>query len=145
MTEPAASDVREPEIIMQVVVNERGERPNGLRILADGAVQQPTPDTPPIAGGERLDREGKIAWHTLKIIDSAALDRVRDAVRAADFAALPPQMLINYCKEDPGTAIWHVHIDGAHWRVLVWDPRPRRSPALDRLMAALVQIVGLMP
>lgn len=136
------------QIIIQVVTHQRGEAPNGLRVLADGAVQQPPPNAPENAAPAptaRLDHDRPLVWQTLKTLDADALNAVIMAVRAANFAALPTQMLINYCKEDPGTAIWQAAIDGETYRVVVWDPRPRRSAALDTLMAALAQICGLMP
>jgi hypothetical protein len=51
-------------------------------------------------------------------------------------------MLINYCKEDPGTAIWTVNVDGQTARVVVFDPRPRRNEALDMLSKQINDIIG---
>ncbi len=56
------------------------------------------------------------------------------------FFELQPVLLINYCKEDPGKAIWTVTPDGQTARVVVFDPRPRRSTAIDLLNQAIDRI-----
>lgn len=133
------------EIVLQYVVNQRTERPAGLRILSDGLVQRPSPDNPLPGPTERLDRDRDIAWLDDRRLTAEQLDAVYSAVRAAKFPDLLPRMLINYCKEDPGAAIWDVEIDGQHWRVVVYDPRPRRSAELDALLDSLRALVGPLP
>jgi hypothetical protein len=130
------------DIALQYVVNQRDARPTGLRIYEDGLVQRPAPDNPLPGPTERLDRDRPITWQDDRHLSAEQLQSLYAAIRKANFADLVSPMLINYCKDDPGAAIWDVMLDGQHCRVLVYDPRPRRSQALDDLLAALTELVG---
>jgi hypothetical protein len=57
---------------------------------------------------------------------------------------LPAKLLINYCKEDPGTGLWLVNLDGQTARVVVYDPRPKRDAGLDALLKAADSLLGSM-
>ncbi len=129
-------------VILQKVFNQRVERPSGLRIWSDGLVQRPTADNPLPAATERLDKERDLQWQDDRQLTTSQVDAIRQAIRQTNFFDLPAVLLINYCKEDPGTAIWTVNLDGTTACVVVFDPRPRRNAELDRLSAALDEILG---
>ncbi len=128
--------------LIQYTIHQRGERVNGLRVLIDGTVQSTAPTNPLPTPTERLDHDHDLQWQILRTLTATELEALQDEIRRIGFFDLPATMLINYCKEDPGTAIWIVNLDGQMWRVLVWDPRPKRSPALDTLMEKLKAIIG---
>ena len=60
-------------------------------------------------------------------------------IQESGFFELEARLLINYCKEDPGVGIWEIELNGQRHRVVVFDPRPRRSPVIDSLLKALDQ------
>lgn len=128
-------------VVLQKVVNQRTAPPSGLRIWSDGLVQRSAADNPLPTATERLDKDRDLKWQDDGHLASSQVEVVREAIRQVGFFDLPPVMLINYCKEDPGTAIWAVNVDGQTARVVVFDPRPRRSAELDRLSAALDEIL----
>ncbi len=124
-------------VVIQYVINQRNERPTGLRIWSDGLVQRCAADAPLPGATERLDRDRDLPWQDTGQLATTELEKVRNAVLQSGFFDLPSMLLINYCKEDPGTAIWTVTIEGRTARVVVFDPRPRRDPAIDHLIAVL--------
>lgn len=130
-------------ILVQYIVNERNAAPRGFRIAEDGAVYRPAPENAPPERTARLDRErADMQWQEVRRLDAAALDAVRTALRASDFFALPSQLLINYCKDDPPAGIWRVTLDGQSAQVIVFDPRPKRNVQLDALLATLEAVLA---
>src|SRR5690349_13052595 len=76
----------ESGMLLQYVV--RGPTTWGLRILADGQVEELSNEEP-----ERAERGGgasaPLAWRALTRLAPDGLDRLRAVLRRADFAALP--------------------------------------------------------
>jgi hypothetical protein len=127
----------ERSVLLQRITNQRGERPDGLRIWSDGMVQRVSEDNPPPDATERLDVDRELKWQDERHLDPEQVDAIRAAIQDSGFFDLPPRLLINYCKDDPGAAIWTVNLNGRTAHVVLYDPRPRRSPVLDRLSANL--------
>ncbi|HVO42774.1 MAG TPA: hypothetical protein VMT34_09130 [Aggregatilineales bacterium] len=132
----------EPTVLLQFVTYQRDLRPSGRRIWSDGRVQRAAEDNPLPGSGERLDLDREIAWADEQTLSAEQIAALRDAILAVRFFDLPVRMLINYCKEDPGTTIWTAMVDGRSGRVVVFDPRPRRSPELDTLLARLTEVLA---
>lgn len=124
-------------ILLQYVINQRGERPTGQRVLQDGTFQVVSADNPFPSAIEPLDRDRPLTWDTRDHLSDEQLAAIKAAILATDLFDLPPKLLINYCKEDPGTGIWSADVDGRTTRVVVYDPRPKRSTAVDSLLATL--------
>ncbi|MCC7449977.1 MAG: hypothetical protein IT324_21345 [Anaerolineae bacterium] len=129
-------------VLVQCVITQRTERPAGFRIWTDGLVQRPAPDNSLPNATERLDLDRSLAWQDERRLSAAQINTIRETIHQIQFFDLPPRLLINYCKEDPGTAIWTVNVDGQTGRVVVFDPRPRRSEALDMLSKHISDIIG---
>src|SRR5262245_540003 len=117
----------ERTVLLQYVINQRNEAPRGLRIWSDGAVQRTADDNPPPTATEMLEKDRALNWVDSQALTGEQVETIRQAIRNSGIFDLPPRLLINYCKEDPGTAIWSVNVDGQTARVVVYDPRPRRS------------------
>ncbi len=130
----------DPKPLLQCVVNQRDQAPTGWRILHDGVLQHAA-ENPPPAPDDPLANDRALHWRMVRQLDSAAIAAVKEAVVACGFFDLQPKLLINYCKEDPGTAIWTADIDGREARVVVFDPRPRRSVEIDKLSAVLAPLL----
>ena len=126
-------------VLIQQVTNQRTHPPTGFRIWSDGLVQRAA-DNPPPTETERLDVDRELKWRDETQLNDTQLQAIREAIQQVSFFDLPPRLLINYCKEDPGAAIWTVNLDGQSARVVVFDPRPKRRVELDRLSAALAEI-----
>jgi hypothetical protein len=126
--------------LLQCVVNQRDQAPTGWRILPDGVVQHAV-DNPPPGPDDSLASDRALNWQTRRQLDAAEIASVKTAVLESGFFDLLPKLLINYCKEDPGTAIWTAHIDGREARVVLFDPRPRRSAELDKLSGLLAPLL----
>lgn len=129
-------------VLIQCVIAQRTECPTGFRIWTDGVVQHPTAHNPLPNPTERLDLDRPLDWEDECQLNMDQVNAIRDAIRQVKFFDLPPRLLINYCKEDPGTAIWTVNVDGQTGRVVVFDPRPRRSAELDTLSKHITDIIG---
>ncbi len=131
-----------PEVLIQYVLQQRGERPVGFRIWPDGRTEQcaATNSTPDPSA--RLDREPELTWQPGGSLDRAQLEALRAAIREAKLSALPSKLLINYCKDDPGSAIWTFNLDGEAGQITVYDPHPKRYPQLDMLLAQLQAMVA---
>jgi len=129
-------------ILVQYTVTQREERPSGFRIWSDGRVQRAAESNPLPTPTERLDVERQIEWADVRTLDAAQLEKARLALRTANFAEMPPKLLINYCKEDPGAGLWIVNVDGQSGRVVVYDPRPKRNAALDTLLSEISSYVN---
>ena len=125
----------ERNIVLQRVIHQRAVPPAGLRFWSDGLVQRSADDNPLPGPDDRLDKDRDLSWTDAQQLTDEQVLSLKEAIRQANFFDLPPVMLINYCKEDPGTAIWTVNLDGHNGRVVVFDPRPRRSAELDSLDA----------
>ena len=134
-----------PTLLIQQVVNQREERPKGWRIWTDGLLQRTSDDNPLPGPTDRLDVDRELAWVDVRQLDESQLAAVRTAVEQAKFFDLPPRLTINYCKEDPGAAIWTVNLDGNSARVVVYDPRPKRNAALDALNDLLRDLLKDVP
>ena len=133
----------ERTILLQYVINQRSEPPRGLRIWSDGAVQRPADDNPLPTATELLEKDRALNWIDTQVLVGEQIETIREAIRSSGIFDLPPRLLINYCKEDPGTAIWSVHLDGQSARVVVYDPRPRRSAEIDQLFQAINAVLTL--
>lgn len=122
-------------VLVQVVTVQRAERPTGLRIWSDGIVQRGVGEQP--GPTELLEKDRALEWIDTQTLNAEKIGAVREVIAQSGIFNLEPRLLINYCKEDPDTAIWTVNLDGRTARVVVYDPRPRRSAELDRLMQAI--------
>lgn len=125
----------ERTVLVQLVTIQRAERPTGLRVWSDGVVQRGIGEQP--GPTELLEKDRPLDWTDTQILNAEKMDAIRNAIGQSGFFNLEPRLLINYCKEDPGVAIWTVNLDGQTARVVVYDPKPRRSPELDRLLQAI--------
>jgi hypothetical protein len=124
----------ERTILLQQVIYQRTEPPKGFRIWSDGTVQRCAEDNALPGATERLDQDRAITWHDDGLLASEQLDEIRNTIRQCGFLKLPPALTINYCKDDPGAAIWTTTVDEQTIRVVLWDPKPRRSPEIDQLI-----------
>ena len=120
-------------ILLQQVIYQRNNPPAGFRIWSDGTFERPAADNPLPDPTERLDRDRDLCWESAFHLSAGQLEALRETIRASGFLTLPSALLINYCKEDPPVAIWVASLDGQTVRVVLWDPRPRRSAEIDRL------------
>ncbi len=132
----------EAEILIQFVTVQRTERPVGQRILQDGRLQRTADDNALPNATEALEKDRDLRWIDIRVLTALQIQAVKDAVVGCGFFDLPARLLINYCKEDPGTQIWTANIDGRKARVVIYDPKPHRSPEVDRLQAALAPILA---
>ncbi|MHB8625492.1 MAG: hypothetical protein ACYDBJ_00845 [Aggregatilineales bacterium] len=132
----------EPDILIQYVTVERTQHPTGRRVLADGTLQRTTADNPLPGPDDLLDRDRTLTWTTERRLPPDKIQAIKKAINEAGVFDLPPRLLINYCKEDPGVTIWTVSVDGHQTRIVLFDPKPKRSPELDRLLLALNLIWG---
>ena len=132
----------EPDILIQYVTIERSQHPTGRRVLSDGTLQRITNDNPVPGPDERLDHDRALNWTAERRLAPDAIQAIKKAINESGIFELPPRLLINYCKEDPGVAIWTVTVEGHHVRVVLYDPKPKRSAELDRLLLALNLIWG---
>ncbi len=132
----------ERAVLLQYVTNQRTERPGGRRIWSDGLVQRCAEDNPLPGPTERLDLDRDLRWQDERRLTPDQVGAIRSAIHDIGFFDLPPRLLINYCKEDPGATIWTVNLDGRTGRVVAYDPRPKRSPELDRLTAILNDVLA---
>lgn len=132
----------ERTVLIQYVTHQRTVPPVGTRVWTDGLVEKVAPDNPLPSPTDLLERDRDLRWQEDRQLSSDQVEAIKVAILHSKFFDLEPRLLINYCKEDPGTMIWKVTLDGQTWRVVVYDPRPRRSPALDSLNAALAEILG---
>ena len=131
-----------PDLLIQYVVIERTQHPTGRRILADGTLQRTAADNPLPDPDELLERDRALEWQTERRLSAENIQAVEQAINESGLWELPPRLLINYCKEDPGVAIWTAKVDDRQTRVVVYDPKPKRSPEIDRLLLALNLIWG---
>lgn len=134
----------ERAIFIQYAIHQRNEHPTGIRIWSDGLVQRCSAANPLPLPTDNLERDRDLIWEDdqqKKALTADQLNTLADAVRQSSFFALPPRLLINYCKEDPGTMIWTITLDGQTGRVVVFDPRPKRSPELDILLKILTNLL----
>ncbi|MEP7289045.1 MAG: hypothetical protein ABI947_25095 [Chloroflexota bacterium] len=129
-------------VLIQHVIYQRTERPVGLRIWADGLVQHAAEDNSLPAPADHLDVDRELAWRDESRLSSDKIKAIREAIRNSGIFDLEPRLLINYCKEDPGTAIWIATLDGNTAQVVVFDPRPRRCAQLDSLEALINQVLA---
>jgi hypothetical protein len=132
----------ERTLLLQTVTTQRAERPSGLRIWSDGLVQRSAEDNPFPGPTERLDLDRELNWRDEHRLTPDQVGVIRDAIGEIGFFELPPRLLINYCKDDPGTTIWTVTVGRRTGHVVVYDPRPKRSLALDRLSALVNRVLA---
>ena len=132
----------ERTVLIQHVTNQRNKQPTGLRVWSDGLVQRADADNRLPTATERLDLDRDLNWQDERRLQPEQLEKLRAVIEESGFFGLPPHLLINYCTEDPGTAIWIINLDGRVGRVVVFDPRPRRSPELDRLAERINDILA---
>jgi hypothetical protein len=129
-------------VLIQSVTIQRTEVPKGFRVWSDGAVEHTAPDNALPGPTERLDRDRDLIWQSAGQLTADQVEQLSTAIVESGIFDLPPSLLINYCKDDPGVAIWTVNIDGRVARILVYDPRPRRSAELDKLSAFIAAITA---
>ena len=125
----------ERTVLVQVVTIQRAERPTGLRLLSDGAVQRGSGTLPNAT--EPLEKDRTLDWTDSGLLNDDELNVVRAAIRQGGFFDLEPRLLINYCKDDPGVAIWTVNLDdrqSGSWSTIQATPQPdlRRAFAGDQ-------------
>jgi len=125
------------QVVLQYIINQRGEVPTGQRVLDDGTVQRVSASNPMPGETERLDLDRELAWEPVGHLSAEQVNAISSAVADGGFFDLEPKLLINYCKEDPGTGIWTANVGGRSYRVVVFDPRPRRSAVIDSLLELL--------
>ncbi len=130
-----------PDILIQFVTVQRQQRPTGRRVLLDGLLQRTSDDNALPGPDDLLEKDRALNWQDERRLTAEQIQAIKDAVLNSGFFNLLPRLLINYCKEDPGAAIWTVNIDGQQARVVLYDPKPRRSPELDQLMQHLAPIL----
>ena len=123
-------------VLIQYVLQQRAEPPIGFRIWSDGRAQH-CANTSLLDISERLDIDRELIWRDDPQLDAAHLQTIRDAIRSSGIFDLEPRLLINYCKDDPGAAIWSVKLNGRTAHIVVYDPKPRRSAELDSLLNAI--------
>ena len=121
-------------VVIQYVIIQRTDVPTGLRILSDGRLERVAADNPLPGPTDRLELDRPIAWEADRQLPQSVMVALKAAVIESGFFNLEPRILINYCKEDPGVAIWNANVDGQSARVVLYDPRPRRSAEIDRLL-----------
>ncbi len=129
------------DVLIQYVIVQRKERPMGKRVLQNGTIQRTSPDNALPDPDELLERDRVLNWQDAGHLAPDQLQAIKAAIVESGFFDLPARLLINYCKEDPGTAIWTANIDGRIGRVVLYDPRPRRSAELDKLLGLLTPIL----
>lgn len=129
-------------ILIQAVTIQRKNAPLGKRILQSGLIQYTTPDNPRPNDTESLEKDRTLNWTDGELLAAEALAQVKTAIQSSKIFDLPGRILINYCKEDPGTQIWYVEIDEQRTRVVLFDPKPKRSSELDQLIAHLTPFWG---
>jgi hypothetical protein len=132
------------EILVQYVVNQRGELPKGWRVLSNGQAQKISANNPLPSPTERLDVPREVLWQDWGLLLEPALAALQAALRTSGILALPAKLLINYCKEDPGAGLWLVNLDGQSARIVVYDPRPKRDAGLDALLKVADSLFGSM-
>ena len=128
-------------VLIQYVTQQRTELPKGQRIWTDGLLQKVGRDNTLPGPTDPLERDRDLKWQDERQLTAEQVEAIKTAIGNSKFFELEPRLLINYCKEDPGTMIWAVNLDGQTWRVVVYDPRPRRSPDLDNLSKTLTEIL----
>ena len=130
-------------ILIQCVTIQRDQIPGGWRVLIDGRYERTSADNALPTPTEPLDRDRILSWQPAGMLSVDQVQAIQSAILESGFFNLQPKLLINYCKEDPGVAIWHVAIGEQQARVVVYDPRPKRALELDNLRAALSAFVAL--
>jgi hypothetical protein len=131
-----------PSILIQYVIVQRDQVPTGWRVLIDGRYECTAADNALPTPTEPLDRDRVLTWQTEGSISADQVHIVEAAIRDSGFLDLQPKLLINYCKDDPGVAIWVATVDGQQKRVVVYDPKPKRAAEIDKLRAVLAELIG---
>lgn len=129
-------------MLLQYVIIQRDQAPEGRRVWTDGHYERTSPGNALPTAVELLDKDRLLDWQPQGNLSPEQLERLQMAIRASGFFQLQPKLLINYCKEDPGVAIWTVALDGQEARVVLYDPRPRRSAQIDSLLGVLADLIG---
>src|SRR5258708_29308615 len=99
-------------ILVQWVNRQRTEPPTGLRIWWDGVVERCSSANPLPSATERLDKDTEFLWQIEKTLSADQVESIQTAIRHSGIFEMYPVLLINYCKEDPGSAIWIANLDG---------------------------------
>jgi len=130
------------ELLLQYVTIERTIPPQGRRILQDGTLQTTAPDNSLPGVSDFLEKDRPLQWIDVRKLSAEEVETIKESIRKSGIFDLPSRILINYCKEDPGTQIWTIDLDGQIHRVVLYDPKPRRAAEIDTLLAALAPIVN---
>ena len=133
----------ERSLVIQCVTVQRDQIPSGWRVLIDGLYERTSADNVLPTPTEPLDRDRVLNWQPAGMLSPDQIQAIQTAIRESGFFNLQPRLLINYCKEDPGVAIWCVWVDDHQARVVVYDPKPKRAPELDKLRAVLSAFVAV--
>jgi hypothetical protein len=129
-------------VLLEEVTYQRTERPHGFRIWSDGTVERTSDANPLPTLTERLDVDRTVQWEADRTLSAEQLAALSETIRQSGIFDVEPKMLINYCKEDPPAAIWKINLDGQSHKILVYDPRPRRSAVLDAVLAAVKGVLA---
>jgi hypothetical protein len=132
-------------VLLQAVVHQRGMQPTGQRILTDGTLQVTTADNPMPGPDDLLEKDRSLSWETVRQLSNADVQALEAAIRQSGVLDLPPRILINYCKEDPGTQILTINLGDHKHRVVLYDPKPRRSVEIDALLRVLNAVIAGQP
>src|SRR5260221_12433415 len=100
----------DPHILIQTVVIQRVEVPKGIRIWSNGMVERTAPDNALPGPTERLGRDRDLIWQAAGQLTADQIEKLRAVIIENGIFDLLPSLLINYCKDDPGVAIWTINL-----------------------------------
>src|SRR5258707_9333685 len=86
----------ERTILVQRVINQRTEQPDGLRIWSDGLFQRTAEDNPPPGSMDRLDKDRELKWREIGPPRPKQGEEIRAAIRRRGFFQLQPLPVLNY-------------------------------------------------
>jgi hypothetical protein len=123
----------ESGILVQYVV--RGPATWGLRVLADGRVEELSTEAPGGAAGQGASTPP--VWRPLTRLAPAGLDHLRSVLRRADFAALPHRAPPPRPGADTVVTTWDIDLDGAYHTVTTVGREEGQHPTLESWRATL--------
>jgi len=129
-------------VMLEYLIVQRGVRPSGQRILSDGTLLKPADDTPLPGEDDLLEKDRPLRWVEVRKLSTEAVEHLSQTVVSAGFFDLEKRLLINYCKEDPGVAIWVAQVGDQKARVVLYDPKPKRNATIDQIEAALKSVLN---
>jgi hypothetical protein len=123
----------ESGILVQYLV--RGPATWGLRVLADGRVEELSNEAPGEA--ETRGASAPPTWRALTRLAPDGLERLRAVLRRADFAALPHHAPPPEAGEDTVVTTWDIDLDGGHHTITTIGREEGQHPTLESWRAAL--------